>query len=448
MRKFIVITVLIISFIYSLMGQKQILSLDDCIKIGIENNLVLKDKYQNVQKGNYGLSESRAQLLPIINGYGNFTNNIERNTSVSDGSGMGALLGIDMPYMASRGLRYVTSGGLQMSVPLYDQTIYAGISIAKKMKEINSLSYDKAKEDLMIQISKLYYLGQTSAEQLILIHENIGKLEELRDITTAFFDNGMALDVDLKRVNINLENLQVQYDNALAMYQQQLNLLKYVLDMGAEKEIELETLDANNTDSPAFNGVSPDLKELQLLNTQKNLVEKQKKSIKAGYFPSLSFTSQLSYTDYTDHFENYFHSHPSNKWYNGFNFGLSLKIPIFDGFSKNLKLKKAGVDYTKIQLQLENTQKQLHTNYMNAVNDWMNNKRSYVKQKDNYALAEEVYKVTSDKYKEGVVSMTELLQDEIRMSDALNNYLSAHYNYKLSELSLLKLTNQLDYLSK
>lgn len=37
-----------------------------------------------------------------------------------------------------------------------------------------------------MQISKMYYLGQVTAEQIVLIKANITRLEELRDITQAF----------------------------------------------------------------------------------------------------------------------------------------------------------------------------------------------------------------------------------------------------------------------
>ena len=44
--------------------------------------------------------------------------------------------------------------------------------------------------------------------------------------------------------------------------------------------------------------------------------------------------------------------------------------------------------------------------------------------------------------------MTEVLQDEMQMSDAQNSYVTAHYNYRVTALSLLKLTGQLDSLLK
>lgn len=38
--------------------------------------------------------------------------------------------------------------------------------------------------------------------------------------------------------------------------------------------------------------------------------------------------------------------------------------------------------------------------------------------------------------------MTEVLQDEMRMSEAQNNYIQAHYNYQVTNLTLLKLTGK------
>ena len=124
----------------------------------------------------------------------------------------------------------------------------------------------------------MYYLGQVTAEQIALIKANITRLEELRDITQAFFDNGMAMEVDLKRVNINLENLKVQYDNARAMLEQQLNLLKYVIDYPAEENIALTPVDTENIIPVALTGLSENLYELQLLHSQKQLAEQQKKN--------------------------------------------------------------------------------------------------------------------------------------------------------------------------
>ena len=125
-------------------------------------------------------------------------------------------------------------------MPLYNAMAFTAVEIARMVDKLNTLSYEKAKEDLVIQISRMYYMLQNTEEQVKLVYENIARLKELRDITQAFYDNDMAVEVDVKRVNINLENMQVQYDNAVSMLEQQYNMLKYVIDYPAEAEIAVE----------------------------------------------------------------------------------------------------------------------------------------------------------------------------------------------------------------
>lgn len=421
---------------------QEVLSLKQCLQIGIENNLSLQTKQNEVSKGKHAISENRARLLPQINAVASFNDNFNPPVSVTDGSAYGN------PYNVTKTLQYNASAGLQLQMPLYNQTAYTAVDIARTLDNINRLTYEKAREDLILQIARMYYLGQSTAEQIGIVRENIDRLRELRDITQAFYDNGMAMEVDLKRVNINLENMQVQYDNAQAMLTQQLNLLKYVMDYPADANIALEPVDTENIRTAELTGLNTNQYELQLLRSQGELAERQKRMISQGYLPSLSLTASWMYTAYTDKAKNWFHSGPSNHWYDSNGIGLTLRIPIFDGFDKRSKLRKAKIDIENIRINQENMQKNLETQYLNATNDLMNNHRNFMKQKDNYRLAEDVYEVTTDRYREGIASMTEVLQDEMRMSEAQNNYISAHYNYRVTNLTLLKLTGQTESLLK
>lgn len=431
-------------------AQSDTLTLKRCIEIGIENNLTLQQKQQDIHIAEIGQSENRHKLIPVIQGYANFVHNVERATSVTDGSNLSKLLGVDAPYMVGQGLDFQTTGGFQLSMPLYNQTLYTGIQIADKMKKISEASYEKAKEDLTVEISKLYYLAQTTAKQIELIRSNIGRMESLKSITSAFYDNDMALKVDVQRVDINLENLRTQLTNAEAMYEQQLNLLRYTLDFAPDTPILLSTLKGyiDYDDSYLLRGLSPDLYELQLLNMQSEVLQKQKKMINHGYLPTLSLVGATQWTAFTDKFENYFHTHPTNKWYNHTYWGLQLNVPIFDGLAKRNKSRKVAAQYTQLQTTIADTEKKLQTQYQNSLNDWYNNIRNAERQQENYRLAESVYLVTSDQYKEGVASMSDLLQDEMRMTEAQNGYISALYKYMVSELSLLKLTGQLNRLTE
>lgn len=419
---------------------QDVLTLEECLRLGIENNLFLESSRNEIRKGEHTLSENRAKLLPQINAVAGFNDNFNPPVSVTDGSAYGN------PYNVTKTLQYNASAGIQLQMPLYNQTVYMAVDIARTMNELNRLSYEKAREDLILQISKMYYLSQNTAEQIALIKENISRLNELSSITQAFYDNGMAMEVDVKRVNINLENQRVQYDNAQSMLTQQLNLLKYVIDYPADKEIALTPVDTENTTSVSLTGLDNNQYELQLLQSKQKLAEQQRKMIGQGYIPSLSLTGSWMYSAYTDKAKNWFHSGPSNHWYNSSGIGLTLRIPIFDGLDKRAKMKKAKIEIENAKLSYENALKNMQTQYLNATNELMNSQRNFRKQKDNYLLAEDVYQVTTDRYREGIASMTEVLQDEMRMSEVQNNYINAHYNYQVTNLSLLKLTGQLETL--
>ncbi len=436
-------------FIFAMIGwvpqqisAQDILSLEECIKIGIENNLALQTKRNEIRKGQYALSENRARLLPVINGFAGFTDNIKPPVSVTDGSSYG------VPYNVTKTLPYSANAGIQLQLPLYNQTLYTSMDVARIMDQLNRQGYEKAREELMMEISKLYYLGQTTNEQLEILKKNIGRLEELKNITEAFYDNGMAMDIDVKRVRINLDNMKVQYDNAQAMLVQQMNLLKYMMDFPMEKNFALERVQAEKLSHTELTGLSENLYEIQMLESQKTLAEKQRKLIRNGYIPSLSLSGNLSTSAFTDKARYWFQDNPSSKWYTSYGVGVSLRVPIFDGLEKRNKVRKAEMDIENARLNLENTRKNLQTKYLNATNDLMNSERNFFKQKDNYLLAEDVYAVTIDRYKEGIASMTEVLQDEMRMSEAQNNYITAHYNYQLNNLVLLKLTGNIESLIK
>ena len=139
-------------FLFVLNGKTQeveILTLEDCLRIGIDNNLSLEGKRKEIQRSKYGVSENRSKLLPQINAIAGYSNNFDPPVSVTDGSSYG------VPYNITQTLQHSANAGLEMQMPLFNQTLYTSMSIVKLMEEISLLSYGKAKVDVILQISKM-----------------------------------------------------------------------------------------------------------------------------------------------------------------------------------------------------------------------------------------------------------------------------------------------------
>ena len=106
------------------------LTLEDCLRIGIDNNLSLESKRREIQKSKYGVSENRARLLPQISAVAGYSNNFDPPVSVTDGSSYG------VPYNITQTLQHSANAGLEMQMPLFNQTLYTSMSIAKVVEDI------------------------------------------------------------------------------------------------------------------------------------------------------------------------------------------------------------------------------------------------------------------------------------------------------------------------
>ncbi|WP_337795740.1 TolC family protein, partial [Prevotella sp.] len=139
---------------------QETLSLGQCLQMGIERNLNLKTYEGNVLKGKHNISENRSRLLPQINIGAALNDNFTPPVSVTNGKAYGK------PYNVTKTLQYNSSASVQLQMPLYSQTALTALDISKTLDQLNTLSYAKAKEDLIVQISKMYYLAQNTEEQI------------------------------------------------------------------------------------------------------------------------------------------------------------------------------------------------------------------------------------------------------------------------------------------
>ncbi len=441
MKKKKILTVIMVSSLtVSTMSAQTVLTLGECLRTGIENNLGLAGQRNQTTASRDAIGEARANLLPQINGYFNLNDNFEPQTNVGYSPAAGA-------FVVSEMLQYNAAGGVQLSMPLYNQSLHTVIDVKRLLADISQMQYDKACEDLILQISRLYYLGQMTAEQIRLLNENIGRLSQLRDITHALYENDVVLEVDLQRIDINLKALRVNLQNAESLHRQQLNTLKYLINYAADNEIALTPINVNSEPIVSLTGINEQMPELQMLRGQLELRQKQEKLVKHGYLPTLSLTGQLGLNTFSDKFSGWIDGASShNKWYNSYGIGVSLRIPVFDGFSKKYRLRQAKIDSKNAEIKLRDTQLNLQKEYVNAVEGLTNNRRNYEEQLENLRLAENVYQVTAERYKEGLAGMTEVLQDEMSINSAQNAYVSAHYYYRAASLTLLKLTGTLESL--
>ncbi len=440
--------ILILLLSIRLIGYGQTMTLEECIRQGIANNLSVQNARIDINKSRSGLSQNRARLLPVINGVFQFTDYLKQPVNVTTGT----LLGNDFPdeptWQTIRSMQYNVNAGLQLNMPLYNQSIYASIDVAKTVEQLSHLSHDKAVEDLTMQIGKVYYLAQSSLEQATLADENISRMQELCAITEAMYDQGVVLEVDLNRARINLQNLKAQQNQFAMLYAQQLNMLRFLLNLSPEKPIEVERMPADIDPAPIA-GISYSLPELRMATMQKELIERRITAIKSGYIPTISLTGYAGGLGYQDKFNHFFHTKASSQnWFGNCFIGLNITIPIFDANSKKLQIRQQRYDAEQSANQAQLLHDRITTDYSNALLQLGHNTEVFHTQSQSYQQACDVYQVTEEQYREGVSSMTAILQDEMQLRTAQSAKTQAHFLVNLARLELLRLSGNLSSLTE
>lgn len=422
------------------------MTLAECIETGINRNLTLANARIEIHKGRTGVQQSRSRLLPVIQGMFQLTDNLQDPVNVTTGT----LLGTDFPehptWQAIKSMPYNARAGVQFAMPLYDQTLLAAREVARTVEQLNSLAYEQAVEELTVQISRVYYLAQASQEQVRLTEENMARMEELCDITAALFSQGVVKEVDLERVRISLQNLKAQRDQSVTQHGCRLNLLRYLMDWPPEEPLDV-TVQGEELGLMPLVGFCEAQPEWHMAQKQQTLAEQRLRTVKAGYLPSVALTGYAGTMGYREKFGHFFHSHsPRDRWFGNSYIALTVKVPLFEANARKLQIRQHRDEARQAANRAEQVKKQLRKGYDDALMQLNCHVEAYRTQTENRRQAEKVYDVTAEQYKEGVASMTDLLQDEMQLRTVQSACVQALCQCRLAQLDLLKLSGRLTQL--
>ncbi len=424
--------------------QAQTKTLGECIELGVQRNLQLKSSQIDITKGETQISQSRAMLLPQVNASLQAIDYLKNPVQVSGGT----LLNMDYPdpinWQKVHSMQYSSQAMLTAQMPLYNQSILAAIDAAKTIRELNTLAYDKALETLTVQIAKVYFTAQACKQQTVLLDEDIERMTYLRDITEALYKQGVILEIDFTRININIINLQTQRAQYQMVFEQQLNTLRFLIDLSADTPLDVVPMEADLRHVPS-KGISGQLPEQQILDTQHTLTEKQIKLVRAGYMPSVGLFGQTGYLGYQEKFGDFFKEF-KNRQFGMAAIGLQVNIPIFDAKDKVFRTRQFRFDMDKIKTNRQLLDASLQKDYLNASLQLTQNEEIFNTQTKNRQQARNVYDITTVRYKEGVSSMTDLLLDDMRLISSEQDMVNAHMQYNLALVDYLRLEGNLDAL--
>lgn len=425
----------------SLVQAQELLTLPQAIKYALEHKAEAKKSSLELENAQYQIDEVRSGALPQINGSGNVTFNPMLQKVALPGEIIG------MPgetVMVAMGQKWQSTAALQVDQQLFNQSLFTGLKAAKTTKEFYEVNKVLSDEQLIERVANAYYEVYQTRLQMETIESNLTNTKKTRDVIKGLVDAGLGKKIDLDRITVAINNLEANkqiVENALSLRE---NALKFAVGMPINQSISLSdetfAVDAGSAliEPLALSGRT----EVQLFEKQIELLQLNKQAMRADYFPRLSFTGNLGYLGMGPVFP-VFSSNNGVKWSGFSGLGLNLSIPIFNGGATKSRISQAEIQIKQAQVDLEDTKLGLQLSNENARSQIKNSLLMIDVNRENVSLAQQVLTDTDNNYRNGLATLTELLDAENAYADAQNNYTTSLLNYKVAEIQLIKANGQL-----
>ncbi len=252
--------------------------------------------------------------------------------------------------------------------------------------------------------------------------------------TKAINTSGFVEKIDLDRVTVAYNNLQVEKDKIARLMELGNGLLKFQIGMDQMAKLTLtDKLDDVKMAPDAANDKFDYGKrvEFSLMQTQKNLSQLQLKRFKLGYLPNMALYGSAS----ANAFRNKFDFFDTKKgWYPMVVIGARIGVSIFDGLQNQHRIQSWKIEVLKSDNNIRMIQQSIDLEIASSKANLLNATSALETQKKNIELAENIYKTSKIKYEQGVGSSLEVMSAETSLKESQTNYVSALYDALISKV--------------
>lgn len=302
----------------------------------------------------------------------------------------------------------------------------------RKQAKQNTESY---RIDVVANVTKAYYGMLLTERQIDVLDEDVVRLE--RSLKDAYnqYQGGIVDKTDYKRATISLNNTRAQRKTAAEQLKASEAQLRQLMGYPVNGPLPLvydtvqmiQNIQLDTTVTVTYNNRV----EMQLLETQKTLLDAQLKYNKWSFIPTVSAFANYNFNYLNPEFSKLYNNNvPSSQ------VGLKVSLPIFQGSKRIYNIRQAELQIKRNDLDIENLRNQINTEYTQAMATYKGNLNQFYVMKENVDLAQEVYTLIEMQYREGVKTYLEVITAQTDLRSAQLNYYNAMYTVLSSKVDL------------
>ena len=416
------------------------LSLSEAVDYAVENNPTTKNARLELLISKATIKETTARGLPQINGAYNLDYNpkipvvfLPNQPPFGDPSNPSDVI------PARFGVSYSSGLGVTVNQMIFDGSFFVGLRAAKTLLELTNKDLKKAEIDVVENVKKAYFGVLVNQQRIRLAGANLSRIDTLLKETTALNEAGFVEKIDVSRVQVQRNNTFTQVQRSQTALEISKQILKLQMGIPIEYEVELvETLQDLSTKEALVQLLGEegsDRIEIEQVVTQITLVGLDLKNNISQYMPKINFIGNARRSGAGNELDRVFNK---SNWFGSSLVGVSMSVPIFDGFSKAARIQKNRVQLTQLENQRSFLKESFNSELYAAKANLRNDLNILEVQESNLQLATEVYQIARIKYKEGIGSNLEVVNADAALIEAEINYLGALYDGLISKINLEK----------
>jgi len=410
---------------------KMTLDLEQSIQLGLKNNSALHGSKMNMALYEAKLNEAKTYFLPTLNFNASYTRLSEIDP-----------FEIITPFgKFNISPTFFNQYNFKLSL---QQPVFTGFKLtsSKNIAEYYSMAskedYTKAEKDLIFNIKNAYWNLFKANQMQKVIEENINQINShLNDIKN-LFDQGMATNNDVLKVQVQLADVtlkQIDITNAVQIATVALNNLigiplsteVSISEQVVNDEIEMESL------AVLMESAYKNRADLKSMNYKVEASNEGIDLAKSDWFPQIYISG------------NYYYSNPNQRIlpsvdkFNGtWDVSLSLSLNLWNWGATNDRKTQAEMQYKQAQDYYSTLKDAVKLDITSSYLNLKKSEQKIIVAENSVKEAEENYRVTKDKFNNGLISNSELLDAEVALLQAKTNNINAVADNKIAAANLNK----------
>ena len=386
------------------------LTLDKALEIALDENPTIKVAEEEVALKKVASKEAWQSLLPEASIAGSVDHTIKAAEMKLN----------DNVFKMGQDGSNTANAGLSINLPLFVPGVYRAMSMTKTDIELAVEKSRASKLDLVNQVSKAYYQLMLAQDSYEVLQGSYKLAEDNYNVVNAKYQQGTVSEYDKISAEVQMRSIKPNLISAANAVEIKINdsLTNYETAMFANQlREENVNLDNNTT-----------MKQLDL---NMKLLEKNVKSLKTNFMPTLSMSFSYQYQSLYNPNINFF----NYNWSNSSSLMFNLSIPLYKA-SNFTKVKSARIQMRQLDWNRIDTERQLNMQIVSCRNNMSASTEQVVSNKENVMQAKKAVVIAEKRYDVGKGTVLELNSSQVSLTQAQLTYNQSIYDYLVAKADL------------